>query len=65
MSDNGTPVGLPFEIDTYKNSSMIAITGQSISVSKSDNPVCKTTLFNFNNNEYVKLIESLDGCNNQ
>ncbi|HCO5165327.1 TPA: hypothetical protein N8124_004925 [Escherichia coli] len=65
VSDNGTPVGLPFDIDTYKNSSMIAITGQSISVSKSDSPVCKTTLFNFNNNEYVKLIESLDGCNNQ
>ncbi|EFA5471261.1 TPA: hypothetical protein SHY07_005221 [Escherichia coli] len=65
VSDNGTPVGLPFEIDTYKNSSMIAITGQSISVSKSDSPVCKTTLFNFNNNKYVKLIESPDGCNNQ
>lgn len=44
---------------------MIAITDQPISVSKSDIPVCKTGLFDFNNGEYVKLIESLGGCNNQ
>lgn len=65
IADNGTPVGLPFEIDTYKNSSMIAITGQSIpkNENKENNPVCKTALFNFNGSTYTKLIESLEGCN--
>lgn len=62
VSDNGTPVGLPFEVDAYNNSSMIAVTGQAIPIRENDSPVCKTTLFNFEKNYYIKLIESLDGC---
>ncbi len=65
IGDNNTPMGLPFEIDAYKDSSMIAITGQSIPLSKNkdDNPICKTALFNFNGGEYIKLAESTSGCN--
>ena len=65
LSDNGTPVGLPFEVDSYKGSSMIAIIGQSIPMSSSegDAPVCKSVLFNFTGVKFVKLVEALDGCN--
>ncbi len=65
VADNGTPVGLPFEMDAYKNSSMIAITGQSIPLKKGmdDSPVCKTALFNFKGDKYIKLTESIEGCN--
>ncbi|EJQ2009545.1 hypothetical protein SNN53_004163 [Cronobacter sakazakii] len=63
ISDNGTSVGLPFAVDAFKNSSMIAITGQPIPKNKIVNSVCKTTLFNFNNGQYIKLLESIEGCN--
>ncbi len=64
VADNGTPIGLPFEMDAYKNSSMIAITGQSIPLKKGmdDSPVCKTALFNFKGDKYIKLTESIEGC---
>lgn len=32
VGDNGTPVGYPFEIDFYKDSTMIIVTGQAISL---------------------------------
>ncbi|WP_421356280.1 hypothetical protein [Pseudocitrobacter faecalis] len=65
ITDNGTPVGLPFEIVTYKDSSMIVITGQVIPLKNNeyDNPICKTVIFDFNGNEYMKIIESRNGCN--
>ncbi|MTH48293.1 hypothetical protein [Intestinirhabdus alba] len=64
IADNGTPTGLPFQMDAFKNSSMIAITGQSIpAMNKTEEaPVCKTVIFNFNGNKYIRLIESLAGC---
>ena len=65
VGDNGTPVGYPFEVDAYKDSSMIVITGQAIPLDKraNDNPVCKSVVYKFKDNEFVKLIESEDGCN--
>lgn len=62
--DNGTPVGIPFEIDAYKDSSMVVITGQAIPASKDphDNPICKSAVFKFDNNKFIKLTESVDGC---
>ncbi len=65
VADNGTPVGLPFEMDAYRNSSMIAITGQSIPLKKGmdDSSFCKTALFDFKSNKYIKLTESIEGCN--
>jgi len=64
IGDNGTPVGHPFEIDAYKDSTMVIVTGQVIPESKNsnDDPICKTAIFNFINNEFVKLTESPDGC---
>lgn len=65
LSDNGTPIGLPFEVDSYKDSSMIAIIGQSIPISnpEDDTSVCKSVIFNFTGVKFVKLMEALDGCN--
>ncbi|NHV88768.1 hypothetical protein G9X53_05385 [Cronobacter dublinensis] len=65
ISDNGTPVGLPFKVETYKNSSIIAIIGQSTPQRKNDNPVCKTILYNFTKGKYMKLRESLEGCHDK
>lgn len=64
VGDNGTPVGYPFEIYLYKDSTMVVITGQAIPADKSmnDNPGCKTVVYNFKNNEFEKLVESDDGC---
>lgn len=65
IGDNGTPVGYPFELDTYNDSSMIIITGQAIPLSKkeNDNPICKSMVYNFSEGKFDKLIESTDGCN--
>lgn len=62
--DNGTPVGYPFESDAYKDSTMVVITGQAIPADENmnDNPVCKSAVYNFKNNEFEKLVESDDGC---
>lgn len=65
VGDNGTPVGLIFEIDAYKDSTMLIITGQSIPATSdaTDSPICKSIIFNFEDNKFVKLAEFIDGCN--
>ncbi|MGV3345339.1 hypothetical protein ACGVWS_06185 [Enterobacteriaceae bacterium LUAb1] len=65
VGDNGTPVGYPFEVDAYKDSSMMVITDQAIPSDKNsnDSPTCKSVVYNFKDNKFVKLIESEDGCN--
>ena len=65
IGDNGTPVGLPFEIDAYKDSAMMLITGQAIPLKndENDSPVCKSVAFSFENNKFKKLVESKEGCN--
>lgn len=62
--DNDTPVGLPFEVNAYKDSSMLLITGQSIPATSAsnDSPTCKSAVFNFTGNKSIKLTESTIGC---
>jgi len=64
VGNNGTPVGYPFKIDAYKDSTMVVITGQSIPFYRgmNDNPMCKSAVYNFKNNKFEKLVESSDGC---
>jgi hypothetical protein len=64
VGDNGTPMGLPFEIDAYKDSTMLVITGQAIPATSdaTDSPICKSVIFNFEGNKFVKIVESIDGC---
>ena len=64
IGDNDTPIGLPFEVNAYKDSSMLLITGQSIPATSAsnDSPTCKSAVFNFTGNKFIKLTESTIGC---
>jgi len=55
---------LPIEIDAYKDSTMLVITGQAIPATSdaTDSPICKSVIFNFEGNKFVKIVESIDGC---
>lgn len=63
-ADNDTPMGLPFEVNAYKDSSMLLITGESIPATRAsiDSPACESAVFNFTGNKFIKLIESTVGC---
>ena len=63
IGDNGTPVGIAFEINAYKNSTLAVITGQAIPINDaSKNYICKSVVYNFTKNKFKKIIESKDGC---
>jgi len=63
IGDNGTPIGIAFEINAYKNSTLAVITGQTIPINDaSKSYICKSAVYNFTKNKFEKIIESKSGC---